>query len=101
MEWPAAGVNPSGWQAVAARDLTMLRAGDTAGDVMKKMGRPGGEIPLPWFTYSAADHEGKYYVFRFDLRKHKELKPGDRLVSVELVPIGEKGDGIVIWSATR
>jgi len=99
-EWPEAGKNPSGWGAISISDLLVLRPGDTAGDVMKKMGRPGGEIPVPWFTYSAADHEGQYYIFRFALKK-KELRPTDRLTSVELVALGDKVAPIVVWPSSK
>ena len=96
-EWPEAGKHPSGYCAVSLADLSALHPGDTAGDVMKKMGRPADELPVPWFTYLAADHEGKFYLFRFTQRKKKLISPSDRLVSVELVGRGDEFAPVVVW----
>jgi hypothetical protein len=100
-EWPEAGPYRSGYGAVALADLAVLKVGDTASDVMKKMGRPMGEMPLPWWDYYAADHEGSYYRFRFSQRRPKDIEPRDQLSSVELVSGGSEEPAHVVWPAEK
>ena len=99
-DWPVPATNPSGYLAVSMKDFALLTTNDTAGDVLKKMGRPAGEIPLPWFDYYAADRgEGTYYHFVFDVAGRR-LRPNNRLLRVELVPSGHS-EAIQVWPTSE
>jgi len=83
--------------------IAKLRAGDTAAEVIGKLGSPASvEVIVPWLMYYAADKDGFYYRVSFELTKSGELQLTDRLKRVTITKgLFDGADPQVVWPETE
>lgn len=95
--WPTVNASTRGWGVVIPSDFERLKIGDSAADVIRKLGQPAASaIALPWLPYTSPPEEKISYAAVFELRG-SNLRPTDKLIRVVVLGNDEYPNGFQIW----